>query len=98
LKLVCEAARESGIEVSMCGEMAAEPLYVPVMLGLGLNELSMNHACIPRVKRVLRNLSRTDGQEILHKILQFSTGKEIATHLDREMRRRLPDIFGDFVI
>ncbi len=98
LKQVCDAAKAAGIEVSMCGEMAAEPMYVPVFLGLGLDELSMNHACIPRVKRVLRNLSRTDGEVMLKELLELATGKEISAHLDREMRKRLPDIFGEFVI
>jgi len=98
LKQVCDAAHAAGIEVSMCGEMAAEPMYVPVLLGLGLDELSMNHACIPRVKRVLRNLSRAEGKEMLDALLQLSTGKEISVHLDRVMRRRLPDLFSEFVI
>ncbi len=98
LKQVCDAARSAGIDVSICGEMAAEPLYVPVMLGLGLNELSMNHACIPRVKRVVRNMSRAEGESLLQELLELSTGKEISTRLDREMRRRLPDIFGEFII
>lgn len=98
LQLVCDAAHSAGIEVGMCGEMAAEPMYVPVLLGLGLDELSMNHACIPRVKRVLRNLTRAEGQDMLDTLLQLSTGKEISVHLDREMRRRLPELFGDFII
>ena len=98
LKQVCDAAHDAGIEVSMCGEMAAEPMYVLVLLGLGLDELSMNHACIPRVKRVLRNLTRAEGKDMLDVLLKLSTGKEISAHLDREMRRRLPDIFGEFVI
>ncbi|MCF6179099.1 MAG: phosphoenolpyruvate--protein phosphotransferase [Geopsychrobacter sp.] len=98
LKMVCDAAHANGVAVSMCGEMAAEPLYVPVLLGLGLDELSMNHACLPRVKRVLRNLKQTDGEAILLEIMQLSTGKEVAAYLDREMRKLLPDLFGDFVI
>lgn len=98
LKQVCDAAQEAGIDVSVCGEMAAEPIYVPIMLGLGFNELSMNHACIPRVKRVLRNLTRVECENLLHELLQLSTGKEISTQIDKEMRRRLPELFGEFVI
>jgi phosphotransferase system enzyme I (PtsI) len=98
LKQICDAARVAGIEVSMCGEMASEPMYLPVLLGLGLNELSMNHACIPRVKRVLRKLTRADGAVMLDALLQLSTGKEVAAHLDREMRSTLPEIFGEFDI
>ncbi len=98
LKQVCDAAHNAGIEVSMCGEMASEPMYLPVLIGLGLDELSMNHACIPRVKRVLRNLTQVESKEMLNALMQLSTGKEISAHLDREMRTRLPDLFGDFVI
>jgi phosphotransferase system enzyme I (PtsI) len=98
LKAVCDAAHAQGIEVSMCGEMAAEPLYIPVLLGLGLNELSMNHSCIPRVKRVLRSVSQADSEMLLDRLLQLSTGKEIVAYLDREMRRMLPDLFGEFKI
>ncbi len=98
LKSVCDAAHAAEIDVSICGEMASEPIYAPVLLGLGLGELSMNHACIPRVKRVLRNLTRTESQLLLDDLLQLSTGREVAAHLDREMRRRLPDLFGEFVI
>ncbi len=98
LKQVCDAAHNAGIEVSMCGEMASEPMYLPVLIGLGLDELSMNHACIPRVKRVLRNLTRVESKDMLDALMQLSTGKEISVHLDREMRTRLPDLFGDFVI
>ncbi len=98
LKQVCDAAHHAGIEVSMCGEMASEPMYLPVLIGLGLDELSMNHACIPRVKRVLRNLTQVESKEMLNALMQLSTGKEISAHLDREMRTRLPDLFDDSVI
>lgn len=98
LKQVCAAATEAGIDVSLCGEMAGEPMYLAVLMGVGLKELSMNHPCIPRVKRVLRNLSYTDAEKLVAKLMTFSTGKEVANHLDREMRKKLPDFFGEFLI
>lgn len=98
LKQICDAAHTASIEVGMCGEMASEPMYLPVLIGLGLDELSMNHACIPRVKRVLRNLTLAESKEMLNALMQLSTGKEISAHLDHEMRTRLPALFGDFVI
>ena len=54
LVMICDAGRRAGIPVSMCGEMAGEPLYALVLLGLGLSELSMNGPSIPLVKRVMR--------------------------------------------
>jgi phosphotransferase system enzyme I (PtsI) len=98
LKQVCDAAHEAGIEVSLCGEMAGEPMYLAVLLGLGLKELSMNHPCIPRVKRVLRNLSCAEAKKLVTRLMAFPTGKEVSTYLDREMRRKFPDLFGEFLI
>lgn len=98
LKQVCDAAHAAGIEVSLCGEMAGEPMYLAVLLGLGLKELSMNHPCIPRVKRVLRNLSCGEAEKLVTRLMEFPTGKEVSSYLDREMRRQFPDLFGDFLI
>ncbi len=94
LKMVCDAAKEAGIGVSMCGEMAGDPLYATVLLGLGLEELSMNPACVPRVKQVLCQVSRQDAVKLLERLFTLSTGKEVSNCLDKEMRRRLPHIFG----
>jgi len=98
LKLACDAAGHAGIDVSMCGEMAGEPLYALVLIGLGLNELSMNPSCVPRVKRVLRQVSRRDGEELLEKLFTLQTGKEVSACIDKEMRQRLPEIFGGSLI
>jgi phosphoenolpyruvate-protein phosphotransferase (PTS system enzyme I) len=95
LRLVCEAAEHANIPVSMCGEMASEPLYSLVLVGLGLTELSMNPSCVPHVKQVLRLLSRQDGENLLQQLFTLRTGKEVSTYIDREMRRRLPQIFGE---
>jgi phosphotransferase system enzyme I (PtsI) len=98
LKTVCRAANDAGIDVSLCGEMAGEPLYALILLGLGLHELSMNPASIPRVKQVLRQVSRQDGEKLLDKLLELKTAKEISSCLDKEMRSRLPDIFDQTLI
>jgi phosphotransferase system enzyme I (PtsI) len=98
IKTVCQAAAEKGIDVCLCGEMASEPLYALVLLGLGLHELSMNPASIPRVKRVLRQVSRRDGEKLVEQLLALKTVKEVSTCLDQEMRRRLPDIFDHALI
>ncbi len=98
LKQVCDAAKTAGISVSICGEMAGEPLYALVLIGLGLNELSMNPAATSRVKRVLRQLSRKDGEALVEKLFEFPTSKEISVYIDKEMRRRLPEIFRQSLI
>ena len=98
LKAVCCAANDAGIGVSLCGEMAGDPLYALVLLGLGFHELSMNPASIPRVKRVLRQVSRQDGEQLLVTLLRLKTAKEVSACLDQEMRHRLPGLFGQLLI
>ncbi|PLX90438.1 MAG: phosphoenolpyruvate--protein phosphotransferase [Desulfuromonas sp.] len=93
LKAACDAARDADIDISICGEMAAEPLYALVLLGLGFNELSMNPSCVPRVKQVIRQLRRQDGEVLLERLMLLPTGKEIAACIEQEMRTLLPDIF-----
>ncbi|WP_291315434.1 phosphoenolpyruvate--protein phosphotransferase [Desulfuromonas sp.] len=94
LKMVCDAARETGIEVGMCGEMASEPLYTLVLLGLGFGELSMNAPCIPKLKRILRQVRRDDAERFLAGLFDLTTAREVTMKLEKEMARRFPEIFG----
>jgi len=94
LKMVCDAGRMGGVGVSMCGEMAAEPLYAMILLGLGFNELSMNAPGIPRVKRLIRELRSEDCVVLLDHLLTLPTAEEISQYLESEMVRRFPHIFA----
>ena len=98
LKATCDAANSAGIGVCICGEVAGEPLYTFVLAGLGFHELSMNPACISRVKRVLRQISKQEGELLVAKLLLLSTSKEVSTAIEQEMRGRLPDIFAQPLI
>ncbi len=98
LKATCDAANNAGIHVCICGEMAGEPLYAMVLAGLGFHELSMNPSCVPRVKRVLRQISRRDGELLVEKLLQLATSKEVSSQIDEDMRKLLPEIFDRPII
>ncbi len=74
---VCRAAEESQIPVSLCGEMAADPLYVPVLLGLGLRSLSMTATSIPVVKRTIRRLSIKDCVGLAKKVTELPTVTDV---------------------
>jgi len=87
-------AHANKIEVALCGEMAGEPLYVPILLGLDLDELSMNPYSIPRVKKVIRGLEHSYCKELLEEVLRTDSAKEGEYILRNEMARLFP---GDFI-
>ena len=61
---VVQVGRQAGISVAMCGEMAGDPLYIPVLLGLGVEEFSMNTMAIPVAKRVIRMTKLSEAKAI----------------------------------
>lgn len=93
IKKTVEDAHESKIEVSICGEMAGEPLYVPILLGLGLDELSMNAYIIPKVKKIIRGLTHSYCKDLVKEILSHNTAKESEELLRKEMASFFPDDF-----
>jgi phosphotransferase system enzyme I (PtsI) len=98
LKLICDAGRQAGIAVSMCGEMAGEPLYVLVLLGLGMTELSMNGGSIPLVKRIVRQASAADGRRLVERLLELTAADEIEREVRSEMARRFPGLLDDTAV
>ncbi|HUK66893.1 MAG TPA: phosphoenolpyruvate--protein phosphotransferase [Anaeromyxobacteraceae bacterium] len=92
LKLICDAGRAARIPVSMCGEMAGEPFYALVLIGLGLSELSMNGPSIPLVKRIIRAASAADGRRLVERLLELTTAEEMERELRTEMTRKFPGL------
>ena len=88
------AARTAGISVAMCGEMAGDPLCTAVLVALGIDELSMNPAAIPLVKRIIRTLSTGEALQVFHQLGSCSTAREVEGLLRREMARRFPEFFS----
>ncbi len=84
LKGVCDAARARNIEVSLCGEMAGNPLFFLCLLGTGLTELSMNPVSIPRVKRLTRAVSFRQAADLLNRALDCKTASEVEHLIRRE--------------
>jgi phosphotransferase system enzyme I (PtsI) len=69
-------ARAHRIPVHMCGEMAGRPLHAPLLLGMGLSELSMHPQAIPMVKRTIRSIRLSDTKEVVKKVLGLKTARE----------------------
>ncbi|AGX89038.1 phosphoenolpyruvate--protein phosphotransferase [Mycoplasma parvum] len=77
IKMVVESAKKENIDVSVCGEMASSPHSAVLLVGLGIETLSMSAPSIPVIKRVLNNLRLSEMKELAEKALSLSTEAEI---------------------
>jgi phosphotransferase system enzyme I (PtsI) len=93
IKGVVEAGHRAGIEVCICGEMAADPAYILILLGMGFDELSMTPYYIPRVKKILRGSNFEEAKQLLHDAYRLSTAAEIEDYVKARMEERFPDDF-----
>ena len=91
IRRVIDGGHDAGIPVAMCGEMAGEPLYAYVLLGLGVDEWSMNATSIPRVKRILRKSVAYEAREFVGELLAHATAADIAGSL----MEKLGDLFPE---
>lgn len=93
IKRVVEVAKQKGIAVSICGAMAEEPLYIPVLLGLGLKEISITYGSIPKVKYIIRNISLEECEKLVKNIFEMKSYKEIEEFVFKKVYSLFPDIF-----
>lgn len=93
VKGICDAAGAAGIPVSVCGEMAGDPLHTLVLLGLGVTELSMNGPAIPVVKKVIRGARASDARALVDRLLSLTFADDIEREVREEMVRRYPELF-----
>jgi phosphotransferase system enzyme I (PtsI) len=81
LRLVARAAKRRGVPVSVCGEMAADPVVLTLLVGLGLTEFSMAPTAIPLAKQALRGLSASDATSVAARALRARTATDVETLL-----------------
>ncbi len=77
IKSVVEAAHRSHLSVAVCGEMAGDPIFAPLLLGLGVDELSMAPPLLPAVKYLIRAMKMTEARQLAADALAMSDPKEI---------------------
>lgn len=94
LDRVVAVAKQAGIGLTVCGEMAAQPLHTPLLIGLGVRSLSLNAPSIPRVKRVIRRVSAPDCAALAQRVLQFSTADEVEQALRVALETWAEDVFS----
>jgi phosphotransferase system enzyme I (PtsI) len=86
IKNVIEAGHSMGIEVGMCGEMAGELKFVPLLLGLGLDEFSVPAVMIPQIKYIIRTLNKKEMELFAKQALSLATAKEVEQLCDEKLK------------
>jgi phosphotransferase system enzyme I (PtsI) len=85
LRRIVQAAHGAGIQACLCGEMAGDPLYLPVLLGLGFDELSMGAGSILRVKQILRRCTLARAAKIAEGCFAYTTVAEVELYLKSQI-------------
>ncbi|HEB36708.1 hypothetical protein LCGC14_0634900 [marine sediment metagenome] len=93
LKFIIEAAHKGGKEITVCGEMAADPLCAIALLGLGLKKFSMNPIFIPRIKKALRSLEYKTVKRVIQKAMTLRTAQEIEECIIENILAKHPKAF-----
>lgn len=94
MQAIIQAARAKGRPVSLCGEMAADPIYTIILLGLGVDELSMNPVMIPAIKQIIRGVSWAEAREVAKGVLRERRAKDVQAYLERMTASRFPQVMS----
>ncbi len=96
IRMTIAAAHRQGIWVGLCGEFAGDPLGIMVLLGLGIDELSVAPGLLPETKKIIRSIDVGSAREIMQSATELTTALEVRRMLRREMISRFPKL-AEFV-
>ena len=89
IKLVIDDAHRYGLTVAVCGEMAGDPVYAALLLGLGADELSMAPALLPAVKYFVRAMKMSDARQLATEAMAMTEPKEIFAKAEEFYKARV---------
>ncbi|HEX9653379.1 MAG TPA: phosphoenolpyruvate--protein phosphotransferase, partial [bacterium] len=92
IKQIIKDGHQEGVWVGMCGEMAGDPLSTLVLLGLDLDEFSVNPHAVPEIKRIIRSVTYEEAVRIANKVLKFEKASEVERFMTKIMRQKFKDI------
>jgi phosphoenolpyruvate-protein phosphotransferase (PTS system enzyme I) len=91
---VVDAARKHGTGVNVCGEMSGDPLFTPLLVGLGLRQLSLAPNNLSAVKTMVRRLNVKDAEQIAAEALALHSARDVSSYLLRQRQRIHPEAAG----
>ncbi len=92
IRKTVEAGHRNKIWVGLCGEMAADPVMAPLLLGLGVDELSMAPSAVPMVKDTIRSIELSEAEDLMRTALACKTGSEVLTHCRKLIKKTAPEL------
>lgn len=92
MDMTVKAAKDNGIWTGVCGEMASDLMLTPLLVGLGVDELSVGAHKLPSIKKAVRSLSQTECAEMMNAILSSSTSPDITALSENMAKLRYPDL------
>ncbi|OHB59859.1 MAG: phosphoenolpyruvate--protein phosphotransferase [Planctomycetes bacterium RBG_13_46_10] len=93
IRMVIQDANKAQIDVSVCGEMASEPDYIMMLLGLGIRTISITPPMIPEIKQIIRSVTIEDCNNVARKVLSMNSERHISSFLRSAARKILPEAF-----
>ena len=93
IRMVIQDAHKAQIGVHVCGEMASEPEYVMLLLGIGVRTISLTPPMIPEIKQIVRSVTIEDCNNLARKILGMNSERQISNYLRDATRKILPETF-----
>jgi phosphotransferase system enzyme I (PtsI) len=90
---VIRSGARNSISVSVCGEMAGDPLYTLLLLGLGLTTFSMNGPDVPEVKKIIRSTTMEHARHVARRVMSFDSERQVMHFLREETRKIIPEAF-----
>jgi phosphotransferase system enzyme I (PtsI) len=93
IKMTVDAADRHGIWCGVCGEMAGDPFLTPLLLGLGVRELSVAPSCLPRIKFLIRRMNMSEAKKVAEFALKSDSGKEILQRSEALAKKVAPGLF-----
>ncbi len=94
IKSVIRAARRGKVETSLCGEIAGDPVYTMLLIGLGLRNLSLVPSQIPAIKQVIRKVTVEECERLARKIGSLDSDRRILSTLRNELKKKVPEAIG----
>ncbi len=92
---ICQAGKDAGIPVALCGEIGSDPLYTQLLIGAGIDEIGMAASSIPFIRGLIRDSHRQEAENLFTQALDGHTVEEVLETVEPWMKSRFPRFFSD---